>query len=237
MTTVISSLQAFADAMAGIVEDHDAGDVLRELLENCAVLYPAAAVAVLVRDGRPGLELLSATSHRAEELELLQMQHEQGPCVEAISSGAPVFASSAGEMVQRWGPIGEAVAARGFTGVHAYPMHWRTQVIGGLNIFLSNGAVPAPESRTIGRMAADLATLVVVHTSDAPTGQITARVHEAVTARSVVEQAKGVLAYQHDVGMAAAFDLLVRRAAERGVPVSELARTIVEETHRGSSKP
>ena len=55
MTTVISSLQAFADAMSGIVEDHDPGDVLRELLENCAVLYPAAAVAVLVRDGRPGL--------------------------------------------------------------------------------------------------------------------------------------------------------------------------------------
>jgi len=101
---------------------------------------------------------------------------------------------------------------------------------------VSNGAVPAPESRTIGRMAADLATLVVVHTSDAPTEQITARVHEAVTARSVVEQAKGVLAYQHDVGMAAAFDLLVRRAADQGVPVSELARTIVEETHRGSSR-
>ncbi len=54
MTTPISSLQAFADAMAGIVEDHDPGDVLRELLENCAELYPAAAVAVLVRDGRPG---------------------------------------------------------------------------------------------------------------------------------------------------------------------------------------
>ena len=93
-----------------------------------------------------------------------------------------------------------------------------------------------PESTTIGRMAADLATLVVVHASDVPTDQIAARVHEAVTARSVVEQAKGVLAYQHDVGMAAAFDLLVRRAAAEGVPVSEHARTVVDETHRGHHK-
>jgi hypothetical protein len=235
MTTPMTSIRAFADAMSGIVGHRDPGDVLRELLENCAELYPARAVAVLVRDGRPGLELLSATSHRAEELELLQLQHDRGPCVEAISSGAPVLASGEAELVQRWGPIGEAIARHGFTAVHAYPMRWREQVIGGLNIFLS-GAVLTPECDTIGRMVADLATLVVVHASDVPTDQITARVHEAVTARSVVEQAKGVLAYQHDVGMAAAFDLLVRRAAAKGVPVSELARTVVDETHRGFDK-
>ena len=236
MTTPMTSLRAFADAMSGIVAHHDTGDVLRELLENCAQLYPARAVAVLVRDGNPGLELLSATSHRAEEMELLQLQHDRGPCVEAISSGAPVFASGEAELVQRWGPIGRAIADNGFTAVHAYPMHWRDHVIGGLNMFLVDGAVIVPESTTIGRMVADLATLVVVHASDVPTDQIAARVHEAVTARSVVEQAKGVLAYQHDVGMAAAFDLLVRRAAAEGVPVSEHARTVVDETHRGHHK-
>ena len=117
MTTPMTSIRAFADAMSGIVGHRDPGDVLRELLENCAELYPARAVAVLVRDGRPGLELLSATSHRAEELELLQLQHDRGPCVEAISSGAPVLASGEAELVQRWGPIGEAIARHGYSPV------------------------------------------------------------------------------------------------------------------------
>ena len=57
---------AVAGLVAAMVQPYDTGDVLADLVQDCAALYPAAAVAVMVIDGDRGLEMLSATSHRAE---------------------------------------------------------------------------------------------------------------------------------------------------------------------------
>jgi hypothetical protein len=43
--------------------------------------------------------------------------------------------------------------------------------------------------------------------------QVTANVQRALQARTTIEQAKGVLAYQHNLDMAAAYELLLSPAA------------------------
>jgi transcriptional regulator with GAF, ATPase, and Fis domain len=226
--TEMTAARAYADAVSALVEQHDVADVLVRLVGNCAELFPADAVAVLVSDRSDRLELLSATSHRAEELELLQVQYDAGPCVDAIATGRPVTARTAAEIVDRWGSVGEAIVQAGFEEVHAYPMHWRGRAFGGLNVFLRQESQQSAEAEQVGQTMADIATLVIVHSSDVPHDQVTARIHEAVTARAAVEQAKGVLAYRNNVDMAAAYRLLLDRVRISGSTLGDTAHRIVE---------
>ena len=221
--------QAFADAMSALVDEHEIADVLAQLVADCALVYPADAVAIMVTDRDETLELLSATSHRAAELELLQVQNDRGPCVEAVLSDKAVSSAGAADMRARWGEVGAAITDAGFCSVHAFPMHWRGLVFGGLNFFMVDEVALSGESAVVGQMFADIATLVVVRSTDVTSERVAASIHEAVAARAVVEQAKGVIAYDEDVDLATAYDLLLQRTRTDGASLGEMARRIVSD--------
>jgi transcriptional regulator with GAF, ATPase, and Fis domain len=233
MTRDRTTARAFGDAAAAMVNEHSVADVLAQLLADCASLVEADAVAILVADGNDGLSLLSATSHRATELELLQIQDAEGPCVDAISSGEHVTVTGSLELARRWSDVGRGIAEAGFMRVDAFPMHWRGRVLGGLNVFRRSDGEVDEETTTLSQAFADVATLVVVQSVEIPSDQIAARVHDAIMARAQVEQAKGVLSYVKDIDMGEAYDELRRLAAERGRSLSETATDVVSEQHQG----
>src|SRR3954469_11004078 len=234
--TEMTAARAYADAVSALVAQHDVADVLVRLVDNCAELFPADAVAVLVSGRHDSLELLSATSHQAEELELLQVQLEAGPCVDAITTGQRQSATTGDQIAARWGAVGAEIVAAGFHTVHAFPMHWRGRAFGGLNVFIREASEASEEAVQVGQTLADIATLVVVHSSAAPHDQVTARIHEAVTARAEVEQAKGVLAYRNNVDMAGAYRLLMDRVRDSGSTLSQEAHRIVEREYTDQSR-
>jgi GAF domain-containing protein len=224
--SVRTSTQAFADAAAAMTEDGHVGDILARLLADCAEVLGADAVAILVTDRRERLTLLSSTSSVAADLEMLQAQDEQGPCVDAVRTGEVVVARSPADLARRWGHVGEAIADAGFAAVTAHPMRWRGRVLGGLNVFRTSPDVHE-EDRALVRAFADVATIVLVHSSDLPTEQVTSRVHEAVVARSVIEQAKGVLSELEDLDMEGAAHRLGQLSRSEGLSLTETARRVL----------
>ena len=78
-----------------------------------------------------------------------------------------------------------------------------------------------------------MATLVVVQSTEIPSDQIAARVHDAIMARAQVEQAKGVLAHLHGLDMASAYEELRVLAAQSGRSLTETALRVVREQHEG----
>jgi hypothetical protein len=234
MTGDRTTAKAFGDAAAAMVSEHNVTDVLAQLLTDCAELVSADAVAILVADGSDELSLLSSSSHRASALELLQIQSHVGPCVDTIRSGAPVTATGALELGHRWGDVGTAIAESGLVRVDAFPMRWRGRVLGGLNIFRQSPDDVDDEITTLSQAFADVATLVVVQSTEIPSDQIAARVHDAIMARAQVEQAKGVLSYVLGIEMAEGYDELRRLAADRGRSLSETAIDVVREQHEGN---
>lgn len=224
------AFDVLAAASSAMLADHHAADVLADLMNDCLAPLSAHAAAILVVDGGD-LALLSASTHRAAELEMLQTQESQGPCVEAIRTGEVVTCLGADELVRRWGHVGRAIHDTGFVSVHAFPMRWHGQVIGGLNLFRSADDEQLADTEAVGRALADIATLVLVRATAVPADQVAARIHEAVAARSIVEQAKGVLAYLHEVDMERAYDLLEQRSMQNGGSVVEAALRVVREQH------
>jgi hypothetical protein len=220
---------ALATALGAMVSQHDVTDVLARLMQDCLEVLPADAAAVLVSTPHGGLELLSASSHRAEELELLQIQHASGPCVDAVAVNGILQVQGSDELVQRWGDVGAAIVAAGYHGVQAYPMHWHGEAIGGLNVLVRDERIPP--DLLVGQILADIATLVVVHAGDPSPEHAFARVREAVEARTVIEQAKGVLAVELNTEPGETYDVLLRRAQESGLGITATAAQIISLAH------
>jgi len=223
---------AFAAATAALVTETDTAGILANVLADTVEVLRADSVGLLVYTPRRSqLELLSSSSHVATELELYQLQHDTGPCLEVMHSHQPVVVSLQSGLRDRWPPVGAAIAAAGFMAVHAYPLRWRGRAIGALNAFYA--AEIADEADPRGQMFADIATLVVTQQRELSEPAISARIDEALRGRIVIEQAKGVIAYRESVDIAQSYVWLRSMAADRGVTLTEAARLIIDQAQDG----
>ncbi|WP_421733590.1 ANTAR domain-containing protein [Cellulomonas sp.] len=225
--TARTSAQALADVASALVEDHEITGLLARLVSDCAALLPADAAAVLVRTGDGAFELLSATSHRVDELELYHAQRDSGPCVDAARTGERSSAVGSDAIVSRWADVGREIVDAGFLSVHAFPMHWRGHAIGGLNLFSVTAADLTESSAVLAQSFADFATLAIVQPAALGDEDLAERVTKALEGRVVVEQAKGVLAFQLGLEMAEAYDELIARASSNGSTLAQVAQNVV----------
>jgi len=223
---------AFASATAALVTQTDTAGILANVLADTAEVLQAHSVGLLVyAPSRSQLELLSSTSHVAAELELYQLQHDTGPCLEVLQSNQPVVVSLQSGMRDRWPPVGSAIAEAGFVAVHAYPLHWRGRTIGALNVFFAQDL--ADEVDPHGQMFADIATLVVTQQRELSEPAISARIDEALRGRIVIEQAKGVIAYRESLSIAESYVWLRSMAVDRGLTLSEAAQLVIDQAQGG----
>jgi GAF domain-containing protein len=228
----LSAARAIAQAAASLTHSDDLADVLAQLLDDCvaAIDASAAGVMVLLEDQR--IEVLSASSHRSLDLELYQSQIDQGPCVDSIRSGRAVSAPTVETLRGRWPAFATAAAAAGFSAAHAQPMIWQGRVIGGFNIFRAGAGEWSEHQLLLAQAFADIATVAVVHTGRVTAEQAAVEVRESLSSRTVIEQAKGVLAFRTRLEMGEAYEQLKRLARESGQPISAVATELVRQAQQ-----
>jgi hypothetical protein len=229
--TTRTTTEVLATITAALTSGRDATDVLDRLVRDSADVLGAQAVGLLILAPGGDLELLAATSHQVAELELFQIQHDAGPCVDVIRSGTPITSSSSdGQdgLRTRWPRVGAAIIDAGYHTVRAYPLHWRARTFGALNTFhTSDSPADGTDTGLLGQALADIATVVIVQTDSLTTDEITGRVQQVLQARTVIEQAKGVLAYTRRIDMATAYDLLRAIAADDHATITDTAASII----------
>lgn len=221
---------AFAKVASALVsEDLDVVTVLADLMADSCESLGASAVGLLITGHLAEPEVLSATTHSVHELELYQLQSGQGPCVDAVRTMTQVSAWSAHEIEEAWGPVGSAITDAGYSALSAYPLRWRSTCLGAMNVFWSKAPASCTEADALGQSFADIATIVVLHPDNLSVEEITRRRRAALDGRTVIEQAKGVLAYLNNVPMDAAYGELRSRAQREGRSLTETATTVVRE--------
>jgi hypothetical protein len=230
-----TAVEAFAHATSALTEVHDVTDVLAGLVRDYAGVLSAQAIGFLVLGSHGDLELLSATSHEVAELEMFQIQQDTGPCIEAIRTSMTVSVIGADHIQARWPQVGPAITGAGYQSVQAYPMRWHGHTLGAMNVFHAGAAAVPTESAVLGQAFADIATVVMVQSTDLTLEQVTSNVQRALQARTTIEQAKGVLAYQHSLDMAAAYELLLSLAASDSTLTATAAHVIAQAQRRGES--
>jgi transcriptional regulator with GAF, ATPase, and Fis domain len=154
--------RAFVALADTLVDDYDIIDMLDQLASHSVALLAADAAAIMLGDAHRHLRVVAASSDDAKLMELLQLQNEQGPCLDCYHTATPVRVPDVA-IADQWPMFAAAVAQAGsFRSVHALPLRLRGKSIGALNLF-HHSPGPLPESDlTLGQALADVATIGIL---------------------------------------------------------------------------
>lgn len=221
-------LDVFVRLADTLVDDFDVVDLLQTLVETCESIFDVEAAALLLDAGDGQLDLVASTSHESRTVELIVLGADEGPCVDAFRTGSPVTVPDLREGTG-WERFRRAAVDNGFTSVHALPMRLRQTSIGALTLFENETSHLEERDVRAAQALADVATIGVLQDramreSETVRGQL----QTALDSRVVIEQAKGVVAYTHDLDMDGAFRRIRGYARDARRPIGEIARAIVE---------
>ena len=90
MISVSDLSEFFVEVADTLVDEFDLLDFLGNLTNRAAAVSGASAVGLVLSD-RPGrVRFMAASNESGKMLELLQIQNEQGPCLDCLTTGEPV---------------------------------------------------------------------------------------------------------------------------------------------------
>ncbi|WP_370330683.1 GAF domain-containing protein [Mycolicibacterium hippocampi] len=224
-------LDAVVTLVDSLLVDFDVMDLLTELTERCAQLLDVAAAGFLLADPFDQLHLLAATTEQARDLELFQLQADQGPCVDCYATGQPVSVADLEAEAQRWPRFVPAAREAGFTSVHAVPMRAAGLVLGALGLFGTEPGELNDADVLVAQTLAHIACVAILQ-GQAPTpSTVLPQLRSALASCVVVEQAKGYLREVLDVSVEDAFVVLRSYSHARGEHLTEIARRLMTDRH------
>jgi transcriptional regulator with GAF, ATPase, and Fis domain len=225
--------QTFVELADTLVAGYDLMEFLQTLTERCVELLEVDAAGLLLAGADGTLRLVAASTEQARVVELLQLQHDEGPCPDSFRTGLAVIVSDirSPEAAARWPRFAAAAAELGLAGLHSLPMRLRDQVIGTLNLFSNAaGSLDAAVARA-ARALVDVATIGILQERAIRERELVAgQLQIALNSRVVIEQAKGILAERLQTSPDEAFLLLRRYARNHNHALTELAGDVIRGT-------
>lgn len=160
-------------------------------------------------------------------IERAQERQQQGPCVEAFRSGE-VQAVSRIDQLDNWPDYKETAAEFGFISVVGLPLAVAGRRVGSLNVYDTRERDWSDHDLRAARVLADMATTYILRAGElAEARELSDQLQHALQSRIVIEQAKGMLARDHDVSVDRAFELLRKMSRERSTPLRTVADAVV----------
>ena len=227
-------LDAVVSLVDNLLDDFDVVELLTELTERSADLLDIAAAGFLLADPFGQLRVMAATSNQTRELELFQLQADQGPCVECYATGRPVSVADLPVAASRWPRFVPAALEAGVASVHAVPMRAAGLVLGSLGLFGSRPGELTEADLLVAQTLAHVACVAILQEHPPTPSTVIPQLRSALTHRVVVEQAKGFLRERFDISVEEAFSLLRRYARTHGDHLTDVARQLMADP---SSRP
>jgi GAF domain-containing protein len=228
-TRVLAAVVTLVDSL---LRDFDVVELLTELTEHCAQLLDVSTAGLLLADPRGQLHLMAATSDKTHELELIQLQADEGPCLDSFASGEQVSVGDLSAVAQRWPQFAPAATEAGFASVHAVPMRAAGSVLGALGLFGTHVGELNEADRLVAQTLAHVACVAILQDHTPTPASVVPHLRAALISRVLVEQAKGYLSEVLEVSVGQAFSLLRRHAQADQSHLTELARELI--THAES---
>jgi GAF domain-containing protein len=221
-------LRALVEVADTFVDDYDVVDFLHGLAERCVALLDVDEAGVMLIDANRTLRYVASSSEEMRLVELLELQHEEGPCLDAWRAGQVTVSAGADDARQRWPTFGSHARDAGLESLAGIPMRLRDNQIGALNLFSHRPGGLVDDDRHIAQAMADIATIGILHERAIHDGQVvSSQLQTALESRIAIEQAKGILAEHMTISVDDAFTMLRSYSRANNSKLTETARRIV----------
>lgn len=224
-------VEAFVSLAGHVVEGLDVVELLTDLTGECVRILDITSVGLLLADRRGTLHVVAASSESTRDLELYQLQRNEGPCLECYSSGEPVTVDDLSEQDQRWPQFAAAASRAGVASVNAVPLRMHGKPIGAMGLFGSEPGSVSHEDLRLAQGMADVATVAVVNSRDySDSATLSEQLQTALDSRVLIEQAKGFLAQVGGIEPDEAFEVLRKYSRDHQQRLSLVAGAVITRT-------
>jgi GAF domain-containing protein len=232
------------DEVTGALEDlarvldheEDLPAILRRVCRQAvhAIPHTHMASVSLERDGGP--VTVASTDDHAVAIDRAQYAADEGPCLAAARTGG-IVRVTVDEVRERWPGFAGAVGRAAVGSYLSAPLFIDSEYHGSLNLY-------GEGTHGFGELDAallELYTTAAEAALRAARRYVSAREHIeqlrlALTARAVIDQAKGVLMAIRGISADEAFVLLVEQSQKQNVKVRDLAQRFVDDLSRGGDR-
>jgi GAF domain-containing protein len=187
---------------------------------------PMSCGITVRRDGRP--LTVASSDERANSLDESQYAVSEGPCLHTLQTGQPVFiADAAAEM--RWPRYLSDARARGLRSSLSLPLTVRGATAGAMNIYGFDGPemLTDPVRHRCEVFAGQASGALQLVLGQARESEIRDQLEQALSSRTVIDQAIGILMGQQRCTADEAFTLLRMRSQSRQRKLRDVAADLV----------
>jgi hypothetical protein len=193
----------------------------------CAELLDVHGAGVLALDEDKALTSVAASGETAALLIRLEVDHDQGPGVDALRGGDLVECADLGAGELRWPRFAPLAVAAGMGAAYGMPCRLRDTTVGALTLYRTAvGALP-PERVEVGRGLANTVALGVAAHRGREQGLRVEQLQGALNSRVIIEQAKGMLAERAGLSVDEAFAVMRVHARNSGTKIRDVARQVL----------
>jgi GAF domain-containing protein len=161
------------------------------------------------------------------EVDALQQQTGEGPCLDAVSH-ALIFYADDLENDLRWPLFAPQATMAGIRSVLALPLIANSR-LGAINLYARYPGAFGVVDRAKGSILASLASLSLsVAHSHEDEERRAENLHAALGTREIIGEALGILMERERITSAQAFDILSRASQHLNIKIREVAQTLVD---------
>jgi GAF domain-containing protein len=197
-------------------------DVLSSVTATAKELIPGVDAAGVLLIGKKGtFESLAPVTDLPQKLDQLQMQFNEGPCVQAALDEVIVRTDDFREE-QRWPQYSPACVEIGVLSGLSFKLYTADRTAGALNLFGFQPNVWDAEAETIGTVLAAHAAAAVLASRR---GQ---QLESALSTRDRIGQAKGIIMERYKVDDVQAFEMMRRLSQESSAKLVDIAQQVID---------
>lgn len=224
----------FAQLAQNLALASSVGDVLQRVVTVAHHLVPNAdLVSITLRSPDQTFHTPVETDAMATELDKIQYDTGEGPCVAAARNPGPAHVYCDDLAAEpSWPTFGPAAAERGIHAVLALallPDARPPRYSGALNIYSRHPGLLTADAYGTALLLATHASLAIARTTAvARADLVSIRLHEAIDSRDVIGQAKGILMARQGIDADAAFEVLRHASQDLNIKLVDVARLLAD---------
>lgn len=201
---------------------------LQEAAELAAgVVEPPASCGITIqRDGQP--ITVASSDDQAALLDETQYQQDDGPCLQAMRTGHPVYVRDVGSE-RRWPPYIKVARQHGLQSSYSMPMMVRGESLGAVNTyaFHSTDAFDDDQKQRLAVFSAQAAGAFQLVSRNTRNTELLEQLERALTSRTVIDQALGIIMGQQQCSADEAFALLRAQSQNHQHKLRDVAANLV----------